>query len=524
MPRVRRLASSNVLLASLLVGLVASFSATAASASDILEWDWARESSPNFTVLGPLTQREARDLVTDLELFRQVVLVLTGTRDAGEVVPTHVVAVEDARQWSELGLPGDTGGVFIPTWRENWLALKDHDDPLHLAAAKHGYVHFLIAKPDRRDVPLWYEEGFADLLSTVQKKRDRIAVGLVPDWVEKPLAMGSWIPVRKLIAPDDPAGASNEQKLMFRAESWALVHYLMVGGTYDDSFTSRLDEYLKGLASGVDSATAFESAFDVELAILDQALHRYAERKRFPALALPTDRFQKTGEIRASRPSQAEVAVAVGRLRAALHENAGAQAMFERAIALDPKNAGAHAALGESFVAEQRIADAQIELDRAAALAPDDATIQLDLAALWLDRAAAQTDPTRRTADVEQARTHLGTAWKLDQNAPETYAMLGRSHVIRRDDPARAIELLEGAERSLAADPAIQLLLADAYLLAGRDSDAAAKLRAVATNPHASQSETQRASDQLAGLAARQTGPPVGAPSTGAGATTAPAE
>ena len=104
-----------------------------------------------------------------------MVLVLTGVKNDASAVPTEVLAVEGARQWSELGLPGDSGGVFIPSWRENQLALEDHRDPLHRAAAQHGYVHYLISKPDDRDVPLWYSEGFAELLSTVQKiQRERV--------------------------------------------------------------------------------------------------------------------------------------------------------------------------------------------------------------------------------------------------------------------------------------------------------------------------------------------------------------
>ncbi len=477
-----------------------------AAPADILDSEWAGATSTGLSVIGPISQRQARELAVDLELFRQVVVVLTGVERDRAGIPTQVLAVEDDPQWSEIGLPGAAGGLFIPTWRGNLVALKDHDDPLHLAAVKHAYVHFLIAKPARRDVPLWYEEGFADLLSTVQMKRDRVAVGLVPDWVEKPLATGSWIPVRKLIDPGDLADATHDQNLMFRAQSWALVHYLMVGGEYKDSFTSRLAAYMQGIADGTESTKAFEEAFEVDLAILDQALHRYVERKRLPALALPLDRFSKAGEIRASRPSKSEVALAIGRLRAALHEDAGARVMFERAIALDPANARAHAAQGVLFASEQLRAEGQTELERAAVLAPDDATIQLDLAAIWLDRAATQTDATRRAADVATARSYLGTAWKLDQGLPETYASLGWSHVILRDDPARAVELLEGAERSLASDVAIQLLLADAYLASGRDEDAVTKLRAVAKNPHASEPDAKRAREQLAALAARKTG------------------
>ena len=471
--------------------------------ADILDSDWAREESPHFDVLGALSQRQARALASDLELFRRVVLVLTGVKNDASAVPTEVLAVEGARQWSELGLPGDSGGVFIPSWRENQLALEDHRDPLHRAAAQHGYVHYLISKPDDRDVPLWYSEGFAELLSTVQKKRDRIAVGLVPDWVEKPLALGSWIPLRTLVDPGDLADASIDQQSMFRAESWALVHYLMVGGSYKDTFTARLDAYMKGVAEGKDSGEAFESAFEIDLASLDVKLHRYVERKRFPALALPPERFGQAVEIRASRPTKSQVAVAIGRLRAAMHERAGARQMFDRAIALDPKNADAQAALGEWLMDDGQLDLAETQLERAARSAPDDPTIQLDLGAVWLERASSRTDAAGRQADIERARQHIEAAWQLDQSAPEAYARLGRSYLILGDDPARAVELLEGAERILPSDPAIQILLAEAWLAVGRDADAEAKLRAVVANPHVGEKEKLRATEELARVAAR---------------------
>jgi hypothetical protein len=267
-------------LALVLAVFAATLPISRAAPADLLDVVWAQETSKNFTVVGPIGHRAARQLAQDLELFRQVVLTLTGAPSSTAVVSTQVLAVEDSTEWSELGLPEHVGGVFLPSWRENRLALIDHDDPVHRTAAKHGYVHFLFANRNPHAGLLWYEEGCADLLSTVRRNRDRVEVGMVPDWVEAPLAVGNWMPLRKLFEPEVLADATIEQRRMFRAESWALVQYLMIGSSYKETFTTRLAAYTDAVARGIDPQAAFEAAFDTPVATLDLKLRRDVKRGR----------------------------------------------------------------------------------------------------------------------------------------------------------------------------------------------------------------------------------------------------
>ena len=131
----------------------------------------------------------------------------------------------------------------------------------------------------------------------------------------------------------------------------------------------------------------------------------------------------------------------------------------------------AESGLGDVLKFRGDFAAAQPRFEQALALAPYDLYVQLDLAEYWHYRAMNTKQLADREKFLESARKNYVKAWKLDDSAPETYAMYGQTYLLQGDYD-RGIEMLEEAGRLLPANVNIRLILAEAYAGAGRKQQA----------------------------------------------------
>src|SRR5205085_8315307 len=91
----------------------------------------------------------------------------------------------------------------------------------------HEYVH-LILKQSGITLPLWFNEGTAELFSTIETTRSQITIGeVIPQYISQ-LRSERLMDVPALMAVGHDSDLYNEQNKIgiFYAESWALVHML----------------------------------------------------------------------------------------------------------------------------------------------------------------------------------------------------------------------------------------------------------------------------------------------------------
>jgi tetratricopeptide (TPR) repeat protein len=500
----------------LALGLLVGAGLRPAAGVELIDREWVTVEAPHFTVVGRVSRRDARALAEELELFRKVVLSVANTPRDLFTVPTRVVVVEEASEWGALGADRHVGGVLFPSLREHLMVVRDFDDPVGAGAVRGDYVRLVLHNQARLRAPRWYDQGFAELLATVDREGDAVVIGSAPRWRAQPTPSLPWLPVRRVVAPDGYLGWPSDRQAAFALEAWALVHYLVLGGEYADSFTRRFAAYTGSLEAGTEPAAAFETAFEVDLTGLDRKLRGYLAAGRFPGFKLPVSRFDPIPRQKAEEAALVDVAVTVGRVRLALGDLEAARVSFDRVVAVAPKDARGPAGLGALAQAAQRFDDADAHFVRAIELAPDDPHTHLDRAALRLARAAASPGGDARRADIERAREHCARAWQLDGKAPEVYARYGQSYLLAGDDPARAVEMLEEAERLLPASLPNRLHLAEAYLAAGRADAAARMARSVLLWSHRPTDETRRARALLDAMAAESAPADEGATPPGA--------
>jgi tetratricopeptide (TPR) repeat protein len=454
--------------------------ATTASAKELWERPWIEVRSPHFVIVSAIPKGVTIDLARDLECFREAVQIVTDVGHFDERIPTKVYVLP--QPVVELGFKRHTGGYFIPGMRANYagvvqLPLGNVNNML-----KHEYVHFIVHN-DESKYPKWFDEGFAEVLSTMSARGKAIEYGEpMPERVAR-LPHGKWIPFAQLLEIRDVFSLEGDQTAMFYAQSWLLVHYLM-NARPERKLKTDVAEYLRLEETGTSPSAAFERAFGVPVSQLRDTLYRYLVRDLRVAHvslenALPEARVEVV-------PVSADaIAAQLALLLWYLDEFDEAKRYWTAAIALNPSNALAFVGLGNLERSAGRFAEAQAHYEEALSLEPQNAYVELDYAEYFLDRALVERQQGVNVADyLIEARRHFARSYKLDPNNPETLAMNGLSH-LRSGEFEKALDSLVAAHEMLPSQPRIQFLLAQAYLMSGNPDAAEPLLRSLVAWDHA---------------------------------------
>jgi hypothetical protein len=277
--------------------------------ADILDRPWREYTSPHFRLVSDLDEKHAREHLREIEQFRAVVLHLTGIRpdrstEARFATRVYVIA----RHQDYTSLFGDRyAGFFQNELDANYMVVNGaalgRDQR---AILFHEYVHFVVREHSTAFYPEWYNEGLAELLSTVHRSGDEIVFGKPPKRLRA--LHDSQIAIADVIH-GTTQGLKWHRLQQFYARAWSLVHYLHNGHLAGrKSRLPQLQAYLELRNEGIDSETAFEQAFDLSEDDLGSEVRRYLAAGRMPVLRLPASDFQVHARIRQRALSADEVA------------------------------------------------------------------------------------------------------------------------------------------------------------------------------------------------------------------------
>ena len=147
------------------------------------------------------------------------------------------------------------------------------------------------------------------------------------------------MPLRDIVSPKnlDETWRWEKQIGMFYAESWALVHFIMIERKHP--VPNPLDTCIKALATSASQDVAFREAFGTDVAGMEKELREYVRRVTLPAVALQLQvEKQKADDARPI--SEAEMNAIEGRLLF----QAGAFGEAERELVAVVKRQPAYAA------------------------------------------------------------------------------------------------------------------------------------------------------------------------------------
>ena len=403
---------------------------------------WISVRTKNFTLIGNASEKDIRRVGLKLEQFREVFTNLFPRTRFNTPVPTMVVVFKNDNSYAPFKPGPNVAGYFQPGSDVNYITLttevRGEQDPFSVIF--HEYTHLLVNNTFP-DVPTWFNEGLAEYYSAFNITDDqKFQLGTPIFNHVYLLRENKMLPLRTLFEVDHKSPHYNERKKqgIFYAESWALVHYLIIGKA---GRSEQLIKFIDLLSAKVPMEQAFQKAFEVPFETMEKELRDYVKNDRYNVL---NGQFTKKLELdtttQATQLTEAESQAYLGDLL--LHSNRkDAYTYLEKALTLDPNLAMAHASLGMAYFREGKIKEAYASLERAMA-----ANSQNYLAhyyyAFTLSREAPDNSPTPSIYQPEviaKIREHLQKAIALRPDYPESYNLLAFISLVTGDGLDEAI-------------------------------------------------------------------------------------
>jgi tetratricopeptide (TPR) repeat protein len=438
------------------------------------EEKWHEASSENFVLMTNASPERAESIVLALEKFRAAL---------GQVLP-------DLRRWTQgrtriygfrdrdslepfLPPPSPTGakvaGYFRETASESVIVLDlTGGTPAFERVLFHEYVH-LVLSLSGRELPLWFEEGLSEFYAGTRLDENEAEIG-VPDPRHRALLYRhSLRPIEDLLSVEE----ASDSDALFQAQSWALVHYLLVEAPEG---RSRLARFLALRETGIEAVAAFREGFRSEPGEMQRALQEYVSRNRWSGVAV--ELFPAgAGSAISRRLSRAGVQERWGELFLATSRLREARVCLEEAVRLDPELGTAWEALGFLELEEGAPAKAETHLRKA---------IDLDSAsALGLYRYAEVLlgEQSRRRVDSIPAAVGNEAAWALRQSlalepsARAASELLAFLYLVRGERLNEAEALVETALAIAPDDPPLLFLRGQLLAKVGKYEEARRTLR-----------------------------------------------
>jgi tetratricopeptide (TPR) repeat protein len=370
---------------------------------------WVRIRSANFELFTTASERAGRDLIRHFEQVRGFFLDVFGLKSTDRKA-VRIIAFHSEKEFAPYR-PSEAATAFFTSGSEHDYIVMSSADAEHYGVAAHEYAHLLVGQVGG-PIPVWLNEGLAELYSTLRQDGDKVLVGIPPPGRGQELLRGPWIPLGTLLSVgyDSPLYNERSRAGMFYSESWALVHMLNLDHNYRPHVSAMLDALKTS-----DSAAAFQQVYGKTLAQVQNDLQEYVTRETVHGLAFKVS-LEKSAESPEIEPHSGMLAKLA--LAEMLAESPGklaqATALYDRIAHDYPHRWEVEAALGRVAYRERHNPDAVTHFAQASKLGANDARMFVDYA-----RAL------NVTAHATEAVAELREAIRLDPALQEAHYDLG---------------------------------------------------------------------------------------------------
>jgi tetratricopeptide (TPR) repeat protein len=448
---------------------------------------WISLQTRNFFMVGNTGEKELREVALKLEQFRAVFTVVFPNMVFNTPVPTTVVVFKSQSSFGPFKPGPNTAGYFQAGSDVNYIALstefQGEQDAFEVIF--HEYTHLLV-KNTFENAPLWFNEGLAEYYSTFKISEDRkVAIGKAIGKHVYLLRENKILPLKTLFEVTHQSPYYNESKKqgIFYAQSWALMHYMLIGKS---GRVEPLTKFLELQNQDVPIDQAFQQAFGMPFEAVEKDLRAYVKQDRYN---LVQGHFEKKLELDTTTQvtplTEAEAQAYLGDLL--LHSRRlDAYTYLQKALKLDPNLGMAHASLGMAYFREGKVDEARASLERAVA-----ANSQNYLAHYYYAFTLSRQSPSGQqvgdyTPEVSaKIKTHLQQAIKLRPDYLEAYNLLAFVSLVTGDGLTEAIESLKQAVKAAPGRDDFSFTLAQLYARIGDYKTSRQMLEQVAKSANA---------------------------------------
>ena len=341
-----------------LLGVVClALSPTPAAPTVAPQHGWLGMQTKNFSLVGNGSEKDLRRVAQRLEQFREAIGIVLPKAVLNSPNPTLVLVFKSQKTYEPFkpvyqGKAKAIVGYFLPGPSSNFITVttEDIEDfglivPRVHAPGRGQHVRVRATLVQRRARRVLHElrrqcrrpAGVARQGAGLARPSPAPAVGAA-----RHAARGE--PRLPALQREGPDG-------VFYAESWALVHYLLLGEERKVR-SAHTAAFLGQLVQGSDPNEAATRTLQVPLATFERGLKAYVSQELFPSQSVHfTERIGAVDQLPVTPVRDADVHAALGELLFALRRQPDARAQLDAALALEPELASAHASLGRLLLA-----------------------------------------------------------------------------------------------------------------------------------------------------------------------------
>jgi len=398
---------------------------------------WTRLELDDYVIYSAARDRVTRDVAQRLQLMRDGLAMSTHLN----VHPPQKVTVilfpnerafapfRDAAMGKKME---HVAALFGGTPDAGFMLINADSDARFDRSVNHELTH-CVTRNTAGELPLWFTEGIAEFYSTFQTfGRDKLRIGMPISEHLVWLQNRGLIPLTRLFAINvhSPDYSEKFRAGDFYAESWLLVHYLMLG---NPERNKNFGNFITLLAKNEAAPVAVEKAFGISLADLEKELRRYLQSPTMHVADFtPAAKHVYVISDPVPAPRDATL-LSLGRFLARSYAQDDAKLFYDAALKANPDNGDVYAAIAELAEKDDDHALRDAAIAKAVALDTHDANAYITAGHALLGGAEPPSPE-----QIEKSRKMFEKAIALNPRSPYAYAGLGASYFESGDD-AKAI-------------------------------------------------------------------------------------
>src|ERR1700733_6946726 len=244
---------------------------------------WIRLTSAHFEMFTSNGEKQAREALATFEQARSFFLEASVSKSASNT-PVRIVAFRGPKGYQPYRFNSGASAFYLGTESRDFIVMQDLEAE-HYPVAVHEYTH-LIVRHSGMILPLWLNEGLADLYSTLEPHGDYVLVGrpLAGRVVALHEAKGLSLPDLFAIGQDSPYYNEQEKMSIFYSESWLLTDMLVRSPAY----AAKFNVFLLAVARGRPTPEALREEFGKDLGAISSDMREYFRVNMLGATTLVT--------------------------------------------------------------------------------------------------------------------------------------------------------------------------------------------------------------------------------------------
>jgi tetratricopeptide (TPR) repeat protein len=236
---------------------------------------WLRIESPHFELYTTDDAKSGREAVQHFEQVRSAFIDILGIKLVNKR-PVSIVAFRNPDEYAPYRIHDNVAAYYMASPRHDFIVIGDLAVEHH-SFAVHEYTHLVIDQAGLK-LPLWLNEGFAEIYSTMRVAGNKILVGrIIPERLNA--AQSGSIDLREILTAtrNSAVYTAPGQQSIFYGESWALVHMLK----FSKPYAQGIDRFLDAVGRGEPSESALERIYRKPLAEIQTDLNAYIHSDKF---------------------------------------------------------------------------------------------------------------------------------------------------------------------------------------------------------------------------------------------------